>query len=91
MKTLGLIRIIGAAAAPAAAVVTLAFAATVGQAARPPVIAWSPVTSPGIFDYDRNARARGRFQRVVSGLFASGQVTHAIKQLFGLLPPGTRR
>ena len=51
MKTLGLIRIIGAAAATAAAVVTLAFAATVGQAARPPVIAWSPVTSPGIFDY----------------------------------------
>ena len=42
MKTLGLIRIIGAAAATAAAVVTLAFAATVGQAARPPVIAWSP-------------------------------------------------
>ena len=38
MKTLGLIRIIGAAAATAAAVVTLAFAATVGQAARPPVI-----------------------------------------------------
>ena len=51
MKTLGLIRIIGAAAATAAAVVTLAFAATVGQAARPPVIAWSPVTSPGTFDY----------------------------------------
>ena len=48
MKTLGLIRIIGAAAATAAAVVTLAFAATVGQAARPPVIAWSPA-SP--FDY----------------------------------------
>ena len=51
MKTLGLIRIIGAAVATAAAVVTLMFAATVGQAARPPVIAWSPVTSPGTFDY----------------------------------------
>ena len=51
MKTLGLIRIIGAAAATAAAVVTLMFAATVGQAARPPVIAWSPVTSSGTFDY----------------------------------------
>ena len=51
MKTLGLIRIIGAAAATAAAVVTLVFAATVGQAARLPAIAWSPVTSPGAFDY----------------------------------------
>jgi hypothetical protein len=50
MKTLGLIRIIGAAAATAAAVVTLAFAATVGQAARPPAIAWSPATN-GTFDY----------------------------------------
>jgi hypothetical protein len=51
MKTLGLIRIIGAAAATTAAVITLAFAATVGQAARLPSIAWSPVTSPGTFDY----------------------------------------
>ena len=51
MKTLGLIRTIGATVATAAAVVTLAFAATVGQAARLPAIAWSPVTSPGTFDY----------------------------------------
>ena len=50
-KTLGIIRIIGAAVATAAAVVILAFAATLGQAARLPAIAWSPVTAPGIFDY----------------------------------------
>src|SRR5438874_6708175 len=50
MKILGLIRIIGAAAATTAALVTLAFAATVGQAARPPAIAWSPATN-GTFDY----------------------------------------
>jgi centrosomal CEP192-like protein/low-density lipoprotein receptor class B len=51
MRTLRLIRIIGATAATSAAVVTLAFAATLGQAARLPAIAWSPVTSPGTFDY----------------------------------------
>jgi hypothetical protein len=50
MKTLGLIRIIGATAATAAAVLTLMFTATLGQAAGPPSIAWSPVTSPGTFD-----------------------------------------
>src|SRR5882724_12762668 len=48
LRTLGLIRTIGATAA---AVVTLMLAATVGQAAGLPAIAWSPVTSPGTFDY----------------------------------------
>jgi Cep192 domain 4 len=51
MKILGLIRVIGAASATAAALLTLMLAATVGQAARLPSIAWSPVTSPGTFDY----------------------------------------
>ncbi len=33
-----------------------------------------------------DARARGRFQRVVGGLFASGHARY--QQFFGLLPPG---
>ena len=51
MKTLGLIRTIGATVATTAAIVTLMFTATLGQAAGLPAIAWSPVTSPGTFDY----------------------------------------
>ena len=74
MKTLGLIRIIGAAAATGAAVVTLMFAATVGQAARPAVIAWSPATN-GTFDYgavDVGQAASQTFALTNSGRAATG-------------------
>jgi hypothetical protein len=75
MKTFGLIRIIGATVATAAAVITLAFAATVGQAAGLPAIAWSPVTSPGTFDYgavDVGQAASQTFALTNSGRSATG-------------------